>query len=61
MRWFAELQPFTPLIETVRGLLTDAPIGNHAIAAVAWSVGIAVAAYLWATRNYDRRRASEPT
>ena len=61
LRQFAEYQPFTPVADTVRGLLTDAPVGNHAIVAIAWSVGIAVAAYLWATRNYDRRRASEPT
>jgi ABC-2 type transport system permease protein len=61
LRQFAEYQPFTPMADTVRGLLTDAPVGNHAIVAIAWSVGIAVAAYLWATRTYDRRRASEPT
>ena len=61
LRQFAEYQPFTPVSDTVRGLLTDAPVGNHAIIAIAWSVGIAVGAYLWATRTYDRRRASEPT
>jgi ABC-2 type transport system permease protein len=44
----------------VRGLLTDAAIGDHAIAAMAWSIGLAVAAYLWATRLYNRRRAAEP-
>jgi len=33
---------------------------DHAIAAVAWSIGIAVVAYLWATRLYNRRRAAEP-
>ncbi len=61
LRQFAEYQPFTPVADTVRGLLTGAAIGDHAIAAVAWSVGIAVAAYLWAIRLYNRRRAAEPT
>jgi ABC-2 type transport system permease protein len=60
LRQFAEYQPFTPAAETVRGLLTGAPIGDHAIAAIAWSIGIAVAAYLWAMSLYNRRRAAEP-
>jgi ABC-2 type transport system permease protein len=61
LRQFAEYQPFTPAADTVRGLLTGAAIGDHAIAAIAWSIGIAVAAYLWAMRLYNRRRAAEPT
>jgi ABC-2 type transport system permease protein len=60
LRQFAEYQPFSPVVDTVRGLLTNAPLGDNAIAAIAWSVGIALAAYLWATRLYDRRRAAEP-
>jgi ABC-2 type transport system permease protein len=61
LRQFAEYQPFTPVTQTVRGLLTDNPIGTHAIVAVAWSVGIALLSYLWAVRLYNRRRASNPT
>ncbi len=60
LRQFAEYQPFTPVADTVRGLLSGAAIGDHAIAAVAWSIGIAVVAYLWAIRLYNRRRAAEP-
>jgi len=60
-RQFAEYQPFTPVADTVRGLLTGAATGDHAIAAIAWSIGIAVVAYLWAIRLYNRRRAAEPT
>ncbi|HXX89157.1 MAG TPA: ABC transporter permease [Acidimicrobiales bacterium] len=60
LRQFAEYQPFTPTADTVRGLLTHAAVGHHAIAAIAWSVGIAVVAYLWALRLYNRRRAVEP-
>jgi ABC-2 type transport system permease protein len=60
LRQFAEYQPFTPVTDTVRGLLTGSAIGDHAIAAIAWSIGIAVVGYLWSTRLYDRRRAAEP-
>ncbi len=60
LRQFAEYQPFTPVADTVRGLLTGGAIGNHAIEAVAWSVGIGMAAYLWALRLYNQRRAAEP-
>jgi ABC-2 type transport system permease protein len=57
LRWFAENQPFTPIIETVRGLLLGTPIGNDALLAVAWCVGIGVASYLWAKRLFIRRTA----
>jgi ABC-2 type transport system permease protein len=60
LRQFAEYQPFTPVTDTVRGLLSGGAIGGHAIAAIAWSVGIAVVGYLWAIRLYNRRRAAEP-
>jgi ABC-2 type transport system permease protein len=54
LRWFAEYQPFTPVIETVRGLLLGTAIGNSAVLAVAWSVGIAVVGYLWSRKLYSR-------
>jgi ABC-2 type transport system permease protein len=60
LRQFAEYQPFTPVTQTVRGLLTGTPTGTHALAAIGWSVGIAVVCYLWSVRLYDRRRAADP-
>ncbi|RZU73014.1 ABC-2 type transport system permease protein [Micromonospora kangleipakensis] len=54
LRWFAEYQPFTPIIETLRGLLLGAPIGASAGQAVAWCAAISLAGYLWARRLYDR-------
>jgi ABC-2 type transport system permease protein len=56
--WFAQNQPFTPWIETVRGLLLGTPIGNSAVLAVGWCVAISVVGYLWAGRLYDRSPAS---
>ncbi|HEY7044265.1 MAG TPA: ABC transporter permease [Nocardioidaceae bacterium] len=55
VRQFAEYQPFTPIIETVRGLLNGAPSAGDAIAALAWSIGIAVVGYLWALATFERR------
>ncbi len=60
LRQFAEYQPFTPVADTARGLLTGTAIGDHGIAAIAWSIGLAVVSYLWAIRRYNRRRAAEP-
>ena len=57
LSWFAENQPFTPVIETVRGLLLGTTIGNSGVLAVAWCVGLSVAGYLWATRLYERERS----
>jgi ABC-2 type transport system permease protein len=54
MRWFAENQPFTPIMETLRGLLMGTPIGSSGVLAVAWSVGIGLASYLWAKRLFNR-------
>jgi len=54
-RQFAEYQPFTPIIETLRGLLTGQPSAGHAIAALAWCAGIAVVGYLWALTTFRRR------
>jgi ABC-2 type transport system permease protein len=55
---FARYQPFTPATETLRGLLTGTPIGTNAVLTVAWSVGIALASYLWARRLYTHRRSA---
>lgn len=54
LRWFAENQPFTPVMDTLRGLLLGGSIGNDGIVAVAWCVGIALASYLWARTRYNR-------
>jgi ABC-2 type transport system permease protein len=55
VRVFAQYQPFTPIIETIRGLLMGTPIGNDAVIAVAWCLGITVVAYLWARRLFNRQ------
>jgi ABC-2 type transport system permease protein len=54
LRWFAEYQPFTPIMETVRGLLLGAPIGNSGPIAIAWCAGIGVLSYLWAKATFNK-------
>ncbi len=59
LRVFAEYQPFTPIIETIRGLLMGTAIGNHAALAVAWCLVIGVVGYRWAMRLYNRDLARD--
>jgi ABC-2 type transport system permease protein len=54
VRWFAEYQPFTPLNETLRGLLMGTPIGNNGWIALAWGVGLSLVGYLWARAVFNR-------
>ncbi len=54
LRVFAQAQPFTPIIETLRGLLLGTPIGDSGLIAVAWCLGISLLGFLWARRLYDR-------
>jgi ABC-2 type transport system permease protein len=54
VRAFAEYQPFTPVIDTVRGLLLGTPIGNSAILAVAWCAALTLVGYVWALAAYNR-------
>jgi ABC-2 type transport system permease protein len=55
LRQFAEYQPFTPIMETIRALLTGTPLGGEFWAATAWCAGIALAGYLWARKRYNMR------
>ena len=54
LRWFADVQPFTPIIETLRRLLLGGEVGSGGLVAVAWCVAITLLGYLWAKRLYDR-------
>jgi ABC-2 type transport system permease protein len=56
LRWFAEHQPFTPIMDTLRGLLAGTPVGSDGLTAVLWCVGITAACFGWALRLFDRPR-----
>jgi len=55
VRQFAEYQPFTPIIESLRGLLASTPSGGYAAAALAWCAAIALAGYLWSRATFSKR------
>jgi ABC-2 type transport system permease protein len=57
VRWFAENQPFTPIIQTLRGLLLGTPIGGDGLLAIGWCLAISVAGFVWARRLYERMPA----
>ncbi|GGU32578.1 ABC transporter permease [Streptomyces violascens] len=55
--WFqpiAQYQPFTPAIETLRGLLLGTEIGNNAWLAIAWSLGLTVLGYFWSKAKFNQ-------
>lgn len=55
--WFqpvAEYQPFTPAIETLRGLLLGTGIGHHGWLAPAWCLALAVLGHRWSKAQFDR-------
>jgi ABC-2 type transport system permease protein len=54
VRWFTAHQPFTPVVDSLRALLTGAPVGNTAYLALAWCAAIALAGYLWARAAFRR-------
>lgn len=58
LRTFAEYQPFTPVIETLRGLLNGDPTGNSPVLALAWCAVIGAASYLWSLTLYNRDPAA---
>ncbi len=58
LRGFAENQPLTPIVETMRSLLVSGTAGNQAWIALAWCVGILVVFYFGSLRLYRGRTVS---
>ncbi|MFD6992152.1 ABC transporter permease [Streptomyces sp. NPDC059943] len=58
LRWFAEHQPFTPIMDTFRGLLAGSPDGSDAVLAIGWCLAIGAAGHLWSRRLYRTRAAN---
>ena len=54
VRVFAENQPVTAIVESIRALLNGQPVGTDIWSALAWYIGIAAIAYLFAMRAYQR-------
>jgi ABC-2 type transport system permease protein len=59
-RQFAQYQPFTPIIESIRGLLSGHPSGgtplaSNVAATLGWCAGIALVGYLWSRATFSKR------
>jgi ABC-2 type transport system permease protein len=57
VRWFAEHQPVTSIVDTLRNLYADQPLGHDVWTALAWCVGLLVVAYALGMRVYHRKLA----
>jgi len=57
VRAFAENQPVTSIVDAIRSLLAEQPVGNDIWIALAWCVGIMLVAYIFAMRAYRRKTA----
>ncbi|QEU93472.1 ABC transporter permease [Streptomyces kanamyceticus] len=55
VRQFVEYQPFTPIIEALRGFLVGDPSSGDVLASLAWCVGFALVGYLWAVSTFKKR------
>jgi ABC-2 type transport system permease protein len=53
--WFAENQPVTPIVNTIRDIFAQQPVGSEIWIALAWCVGILIVAYLGAMAIYRRK------
>jgi ABC-2 type transport system permease protein len=54
VRAFAENQPVTPIVEAIRNILANRPVGNDIWVALAWCIAITVVAYIFAMRIYKK-------
>ncbi|MER5825453.1 ABC transporter permease [Streptomyces mirabilis] len=57
VRWFAEHQPVTSIVNTIRDLFARQPVGDDIWIALAWCVGVLVVAYVFAMVAYRRKIA----
>ena len=55
VRAFAENQPVTSIVGTIRALLSNHTVGNEIWLAIAWCAGIMLLAYILAKRAYKKR------
>ncbi|MCL2215759.1 MAG: ABC transporter permease, partial [Defluviitaleaceae bacterium] len=55
LRFFAEHQPMTPIIDSTRALMLDLPLGGSLWLALAWCAGIIIVAFAAAVQVYKRK------
>ena len=57
VRWFAQHQPVTSIVNTIRNLYAEQPVGGDAWVALGWCAALLVVAYALALRTYRRKIA----
>ena len=55
VRWFAEHQPVTSIVNSIRDLFAGQPVGSNIWVALAWCIGILIVAYIFAMAIYRRK------
>jgi len=55
IRWFAAMQPMTPMIDSLRALTLDLPLGNSLWKALAWCVALSIVSFTVSMRTYNRK------
>ena len=54
VRWFAGHEPYTPVIDSLRGLMLGTPVGDDGVIAVVWCLVLAALGYVWARLLFRR-------
>jgi ABC-2 type transport system permease protein len=57
LAWFAENQPFSPMIDTIRALLMGGDVGTRGLVALGWCIVLTLIGYVWARAAYNRTTA----
>lgn len=55
IRWFASIQPMTPMIDSLRALTLDLPLGNSLWLAFAWCMLLSIVSFAVSMRTYNRK------
>lgn len=55
IKWFSEIQPMTPIIDSIRALMMDLPLGNSLWIALAWCLGITIVSFAFSLRIYNKK------
>lgn len=53
--WFASIQPMTPMIDSLRALTLDLPLGNSLWLALAWCIILSIVSFSMSMRTYNRK------
>lgn len=55
IRWFAAIQPMTPIIDSLRSLTLDLPLGNSLVLALGWCVVLSIVSFTVSMWTYNRK------